>query len=1088
MANLHTEQPLLGAFVKVTSARCRDFGIGKVSRLSGNQATVTYFDVPGDPEQFEIQEHVSALRVVDLPEQTRVFWMDDATGRWRVGRVVDGEGPTIFVAFPNKVSVSVPRADLQVRWRQPIKDPVAFLARHVTETPRFAEARSDFMRSLTEQRAACRGMGALLSSTIQLVDYQFNVVQRVLQDPVQRYLLADEVGLGKTVEAGLLIRQYILDFTTSARALIVVPNHLVQQWRDELRQSFNLDGWLDDFVFIVSADELQTIRQLLPSVGMLVVDEAHHLSRQGDDGSNPLYDLLRRHAPRVPRLLLLSATPVLADTAGFLRILHLLDPVVFRLDDLASFERRLEARQLVAEVAAALVPENVLSMEDDLDRLERAFNDDAELVERVRALRPIVQRFPSEDDEAFNATLGQLRAHLTETYKLHRRILRNRRRNVPWATPQRSGLEVVSYRCPFNAERSRTLDDLRVHLVNAEIITPVVQSIFSAAVHACGLLSVDAALLAADINDQKARELAQRVDTLARDSIQDGARLNALVDAVRRLIDSPGVQVVVFCDRIDSAERVADALNGLLPRGFVQRHTPPATGEGIDGDVLEPWRLFLTDPARCRILVCDVRAEEGLNLHGGRKIAVHFDLPASPNRIEQRLGRLDRFGAGDAVRSLALVCVDDPSEQAWIRCLDTGLQVFNASMASLQYLVEATLRAAVMDWAGEGAEGLLRWCAELEGPNGWTARERRRIDQQDTLDAMGDPQSDAFESLEAVDNDWQSWRMAFNGFAIRALQFRPRPEEWVGPLPPQEQVYRLNYARDATHNTLLPLSTFVSEFIGTIDTASRHSNARSPLTHAYAFRRSTALSKEGRLRQVRPLRYGDSLVESFQAFCNRDDRGRVFAMWRQWPDYEPRDSSGIDLYFRFDFIIEPNLVDNDNDATRALRRRAEAHLAPQFRSVWVEMGGAESLDGSELLTAPYRPTIPAADGGGRDYNLNAARWLTLQSQTDNPWTNFWNRHCTEASKRARAFIDAHDTVRDLISMSLRSLQVQHQVRSAQLISRAARLADSAREAELAELLVERATHSQLHNALRAPSIRTDVVGAVFLSPTTPFAK
>lgn len=70
----------------------------------------------------------------------------------------------------------------------------------------FAEARSGFVRAIIGQRAACQGMSALYSSVIELDSHQVEVVRRVLQDPAQRYLLADEVGLGKTIEAGILIR------------------------------------------------------------------------------------------------------------------------------------------------------------------------------------------------------------------------------------------------------------------------------------------------------------------------------------------------------------------------------------------------------------------------------------------------------------------------------------------------------------------------------------------------------------------------------------------------------------------------------------------------------------------------------------------------------------------------------------------------------------------------------------------------------------------------------------------------------------------------------------------------------------------
>lgn len=1077
-----SEQVAIGSFVKVASELGGVLGIGKVTELAGNRAAVAYFDVPGEAAPFRIEAHVSALRPVDLAEQTRVFLLDETTGRWQVGRIVDGEGPMCLVAFPNQQVTNVRRTDLQVRWRKPILHPTEFLARHVTETPRFAEARSRFMRAVTVQRAACRGMSALLSSSVQLVDYQFNVVQRVLEDPVQRYLLADEVGLGKTVEAGLLIRQYVLD-SPEARVLLVVPAPLVAQWRQELVQRFGLADWIDDFVFVVSYDDLASIKDRLPTAGMLVVDEAHHLSRETLDGAQPLYEVLRRHAARLPRLLLLSATPVLSDTAGFLRMLHLLDPVVFPLDDLAGFERRLQSRQLVAELVASLVPENVLSMEDDLDRLHENFHDDPMLMQRVEALRPIVQALPDEDDEAFMTALGELRAQLTETYKLHRRILRNRRKAVPWATPRRSGLEPLPYACAWRRERHGVLDELRVHLLNADLIAPVAQALFVAAVHAAGGKSVDAALQAAGIDDARARELARRVDALAGQSSEEERRQRAAVDAVQRCLETPGLQVVVFCDQASVADDLADTLQRSLRRDAeVLRH---ACLDPQTEDDAEPWRRFLAEPERCRVLVCDARAEEGLNLHGGRKVALHFDLPDTPNRIEQRLGRLDRFGTGDAIRSLAPVCTDDPAEQAWLACLAEGLQVFDASIASLQYLVEETLHATVTDWCNEGVDGLLRWKTQLAGPAGWAARERRRIDQQDALDAMGDPRSDAFDELEAVDDDWRPWREAFDGFALTTLLFRRRPEEWTGALPPGEQVFRLNYTRDSNHHTLLSLPDFVSQFLGTIDTETRHSTARSPLTYPYAFRRNTVLSKEGRARGLRSLRYGDPLVESLQSFCQADDRGRVFAMWRHRPAFEARDASGIDLWFRFDFLIEADLPPPEDDAGRALCRRAERHFPPQFHTVWVDMAGDVTMEPSADLAEAY---LPDDLGSGRDFNLNACRWQVLQMQDHVPWTVEWRRHCEQAARRAHAFIAAHEAVREHAERGLLALQRQHETRVAQLESRMARLSGAAQAAERRDLDTEGVLHALLAEAIRRPAVRTDVAGAIFISATTPFVQ
>ncbi|MDM4769069.1 protein DpdE [Solimonas sp. SE-A11] len=1087
MTNTTEVEGLLGSFVRVKNSPYQEDGIGKLIRLEPGYGVVAYFDVPDEVEPTEIRVPLTVIKEVALPQQTRVFWLDGPSGHWQVGRVLEGEGSQVLVQFPNGRHANVPRTELQVRWGHPISDPVAFLARRVVETPLFAEARSLFMQAVIGQRAASLGMGAVLSSNIQLADYQFNVIRRVLQDPVQRYLLADEVGLGKTIEAGVLIRQYMLDQPRTARILIIVPVPLVAQWRQELADRFNLAAWLDDYLLVVGSDDLDLVEKYLPTTGLLVVDEAHHLSRLGADGRNDLYDRLRAHAPKVPRLLLLSATPVLSDTPGFLRVLHLLDPVVFPLDDLSGFERRLQSRQVVAEIAAALVPENLLSMEDELDRLQGAFQDDNTLHNLIDALRPIVQRLPEEDDESFIESLAALRSYLTETYKLHRRILRNRRKSVPWATPRRSGLDIVEYDCTLTGERHRVLNDLRVHLINLDAPPSLLQALFRMAVQTTVSHDMPGLLQEHGINDVDALAIARRLDAIVRKVRADAARVSVLVRTVTRLLKAPGQQVVVFCDQEVDADLVATELIKALPGDVVQRHKVVSRDEADLNE--EAWRAFLRNPSRCRVLVCDFRAEEGLNLHGGRKIALHYDMPPAPNRIEQRLGRLDRFGAGDAIGSVAFACRDDQDEMYWLKCLDEGLGVFKESIASLQYLLEETLRAAKSAWAGEGTEALRRWRDQLAGQDGWVVRERRRIDQQDALDALSEMQGGAFEELEAADDDWKSWREAFDGFAVKALQFQKRQEPWADALPQGEQVFRLAYRREGKSQTLVTLSSFVTEFLGTIDRDAPESSWRTPTTFPYSFRRNTALTRTGTARNVRPLRFGDALVESLMAFCESDDRGRAFAMWRHLPGYEAGDACGADLYFRFDFLVEADISaagrHMEDEACLALRRRVDGHFPPRFHSVWVTTDGQCSTEAPEVMRSPYNKAAPKP-GEGRDYNLNAERWAMLGRQSRIPWILDWSKHCDEARAKALNFLARLGEVESRIEQGVKGLRAQHNARVAQLSARAARLTDGLRDAELVELEAENALNQKLLAAVRAPSFRLDVAGASFVSPETPF--
>ncbi|MFZ3234920.1 MAG: SNF2-related protein [Stellaceae bacterium] len=134
------------------------------------------------------------------------------------------------------------------------------------------------------QRAASIGMSALLTSAIELEAHQIEVVRRILQDPVQRYLLADEVGLGKTIEAGILIRQCVLDAIDDFTILVLVPEPLIAQWRSELSSKFFLEHYLDKSIHVLALGDNDRVRPLLGKATMLVIDEAHHLTEARSTG------------------------------------------------------------------------------------------------------------------------------------------------------------------------------------------------------------------------------------------------------------------------------------------------------------------------------------------------------------------------------------------------------------------------------------------------------------------------------------------------------------------------------------------------------------------------------------------------------------------------------------------------------------------------------------------------------------------------------------------------------------------------------------------------------------------------------------
>ncbi len=1083
---------MIGGFVRIRSAPFSTWGIGKLAEISEGLAKVQFFDAPGAQLPNALEMPIAQVERARLPAQTRVY-RRVAGGRWQVGRVLEDDGPIIFVQFPNGETINVEAVELQVRWSRPLTDPLPLLISEATETPFLADARSDFVRAVARQHHAAAGVSAVLCSSIDLVDYQFEIVRQVLTDPVQRYLLADEVGLGKTIEASIIVRQYFID-DTNARAVLIVPPALLYQWRQELSIRFGLSNHLDDSLHVIAHDDIEKLSLVIASAGMLVVDEAHHLSRQSTGTQRQLYALLESHAKRVPRLLLLSATPVLGNAEEFLRVLHLLDPVVFPLEDLEGFKRRIDSRQVVAEVVSTLIPENVWGMGPDLDRLLENYPDDPLLVAKVGDLKQILDTFPDEENEQFLGALDDLKTHLVESYRLHRRLLRNRRAAVSWATPRRAEMRSVNFSGQATLSWRERLNDLRLTAMTiGELPAQIEFALLQTAVNPIGSPSLRLAMENAGLSNPNLLNLADALDHATLRLREDPNRLDALCRLVRKQLETQGAQIVVFCDRPEDAEIVTQALTREIGDQIV-RHEPVEIDE--DGEVTAPqWEKFLSTPDRIRVLICDVRAEEGVNLHGGRKIAIHYDLPASPNRIEQRLGRLDRYGTGDPIVSYVLLDEENSDEVAWASVLDHGWGVFKQSVASLQYLIEATAGPLAREWVELGTVALQNQAQQLGGENGQVQNEVRQLNHQDSLDAMGNREIDGMEDLEDEDSDWVEWRAAFKSLAIEALQFHWRSEGETGTTS-TDTPFRVGYAhRDGGKTTLLPLTGFLKHFLTTVDQTATGSNSRMPLTHRYAFKRQTTTSRRGLAQGVRLLRIGDPLVTSLEQFCANDDRGRAFAVWRVDRQYDVNDPSGADLYFRFDFLVRPALTldsigkeeEQDDPSKRiyaqAISRKASTFLPPLAIRVWVQGNGEIELNPTDLLTSDYSDSWK---GSRRDFNLNVRRWRSLPADIKSTWMRDWASLCERQREKAIESVKALPEYQKHLDLALQACHREQRLRRSQGEARASRLVGAAQDQELAELRQAEAMYAALEDAIRHPRLDLDVVGAVFLASDSHF--
>jgi ATP-dependent helicase HepA len=1078
----------IGYFVRIDAEEYKTLGIGKLEDSDEGIATVAFFDGPTiDSRTYQVP--LTSVRPASVSRQTRAYWFDIEQSVWRVGRVMQHDESEIDVRFPNQKDAFLKASEVFVRWDRPLKDPSAYLAQKINETPIFSDARSGFVKALMSQRRASMGMPGLFSSIIDLEVHQIEVVRRVLQDPVQRYLLADEVGLGKTIEAGVLIRQYVLDDPAGHKVAIIVPPALVLQWRDELTRRFLLQVELEDTVNVVPFDDPEGIRESLQGAGMVVVDEAHHIHR-----GEWIFDLLAKETARMERFLLLSATPVLGNETGFLEMLHLLDPLVFPLDSLETFRSKISNRQVLAEAAAGLIPENLLQLEDYLDTLTRLFPDDGQLIGLAGSLKQIIDEFPEEHDPAFVDALSALRAHVAETYRLDRRILRNRRKGVPGLTPDRGGVVFKDFETFSMVRLVEDLEEWRRHVALKLYGGEDTEGAANTSAWFFDLVGALASREAPDllletylnprlkIADSNEREfLSTIIEALKRMDREEDA-----VTAVSSIISEaePSTKFIVFCGDIDTADWLHRTLSQHLSLP-VDRYE-----EGVSEDYADSvFSRFQSDPNH-RVIICDRRAEEGLNLQGGNKVLIHFDLPFSPNRIEQRIGRVDRYGTGSSVKSIAVRCLSSPFEVSWSNCLNKGLEVFNRSIASLQYLIDEEILQLRESLLFEGLEAIQSMEERLGGPEGKISKELHRIDDQDALDALIVQDEESYDDLFDEDDRWHDFQAGIDTWLVDVLNMVKVKGPEIGTLPPGDTVSRYMLSHRGGKETLIPLDKFLANFISVLDTDAVGASFSRPLSFPYTSRRQTSLLRRARAAKVRLLRYGDTFLKGLSELTTLDDRGRSVALWRQRSAYNA-DSLAADAYFRFDFLIEAATegaakayaegMSSDLDtALAAFQRRGDMIFPPGYHQVWLdsELEPVTNPTVLSLLKEPYlmRPT----DDGSKDHNLNWERWDKLKD-IGLPVIDYWPDLVMRARAKAELVFGKQTDLEGKIDVALRSARDGDQNRFAQLNTRIRHANRDEAVYERQLLDIEEEVAEKFYEGIRFPKISLDLIGTIFLS-------
>lgn len=481
--------------------------------------------------------------------------------------------------------------------------------------------------------------------------YQLVPLLMALRLQIPRLLIADDVGIGKTIEAGLILRE-LMDRGEVDTFSVLCPPHLVDQWTIELKSRFGIDAaavtsgsaarlerglplaqtLFDAYPYtVVSLDYIKAEKRregfARACPDFVIVDEAHACvgTHKGKQQRFELLQGLARHQDR--RLILLTATPHSGDEEAFARLLSLVDPEFASLNfDDSRYRERL-ARHFVQRRRIDLV-----SGEWHEDR---AFprHDTTEMPYALSKAHLDFQ------DEVLDYCLGVVSRAGTG---------QRERRLAFWGTLALMRCVGSSPAAAFSALRNRVSNE--ADRLEPQIYDEDGDDEDAVDIEPGAVFQADPALLA----------LISQAERLTKDS---DPKLDALIGILTPLLKK-GASPVVFCRYLATAEHVRDGLRKAFPKLQIEAVTGVLTPDERRDRVAE-MAVEEGEKDSQRLLVATDCLSEGINLQQLFNAVVHYDLSWNPTRHQQREGRVDRFGQpSDVVHSIMMFSPDSAIDGA----------------------------------------------------------------------------------------------------------------------------------------------------------------------------------------------------------------------------------------------------------------------------------------------------------------------------------------------------------------------------------------------------------------------------------------
>ncbi|MXP59957.1 RNA polymerase-associated protein RapA [Pantoea sp. Taur] len=585
-----------------------------------------------------------------------------------------------------------------------------------------------------------------------LIPHQLHIAHDVGRRHAPRVLLADEVGLGKTIEAGMIIQQQLLAGRAD-RVLIVVPETLQHQWLVEMLRRFNLrfalfdddryteaqhdsdNAFETEQLIICSLDFVRRNKQRLELLAdadwdLLVVDEAHHLA-WSEDAPSREYQVIEQLAEKTPGVLLLTATPEQLGLESHFARLRLLDPNRFH--DFSQFVAEQQNYRPVADAVSSLLADQAITKEE-----MNLIND----LIGEQDIEPLLQ-VANSDREGKEDARKELVSMLMDRHGTSRVLFRNTRNGVK-GFPKR---ELHQIRLPLPAQ-------------------------YQTAIKVSGIMGTRKSA------EERARDMLYPEKIYQEFEGDSGTWWNfdpRVEWLMGYLTSNRKEKVLVICAQAATAlqlEQVLREREGIRAAVF---------HEGLS--ILERDRaaaFFASEEEGAQVLLCSEIGSEGRNFQFASRL-VMFDLPFNPDLLEQRIGRLDRIGQMHDIQIL-VPWLEKTAQAVLLRWYHEGLDAFEHTCPTGRTIYDSEYSK------------LIEYLAAPENPQGLDEFIAESRKQHDTLkaqleqgrDRLLELNSNGGEAAQALanaigeqDNDTDLVNFALNLFDIVGINQEDRSDSLI---------------------------------------------------------------------------------------------------------------------------------------------------------------------------------------------------------------------------------------------------------------------------------------------------------------------